>query len=65
MIGVDYDCEQKKVYWTDITSKMIQRSNYDGSKVEIVVEGLSEPQGLCFDENKHSVSTKCSLIICL
>ena len=46
MVGVDYDCKDKKVYWTDVTSGSIQRSNYDGTAMEIVVSGLRDPQGM-------------------
>ena len=46
MVGVDYDCKDKKVYWTDVTSGSIQRSNYDGTAMENVVNGLRDPQGM-------------------
>eukprot|EP00794_Sanderia_malayensis_P020432 gene20432-22446_t len=49
MVGVDYNCKEKKVYWTDITSKSIQRSNYDGSEMETIITGLYDPQGLAID----------------
>lgn len=46
MVAVDYDCHDKQVYWTDVTSGSIQRSNYDGSAMEVVISGLVDPQGL-------------------
>ncbi len=50
MVGVDYDCQDKMVYWTDIVSKTIQRSSYDGSNMEVLIKGLQDPQGKVFVE---------------
>ena len=46
MVGVDYDCHDKKIYWTDVISGNIQRSNYNGTGMEIVANGLIDPQGM-------------------
>ena len=39
-----------KIYWTDRGTDKIQRSNLDGSEVEDVVTGLTDPAGLVVDE---------------
>ncbi len=38
-----------KIYWTDRGTDKIQRSNLDGSEVEDVVTGLTDPAGLVVD----------------
>ena len=48
MVGVDYDCQDKKVYWTDIISGNIQRANFNGTSVKVVANGLIDPQGGLF-----------------
>lgn len=37
------------MYWTDITTRKIQRANLDGSGVQDLVTGLSEPLGIKLD----------------
>lgn len=36
----------KKVYWASPTDDRIERSNYDGSDREVVIDGLGDPNGL-------------------
>ncbi len=38
-----------RIYWTDAVAGTIQRANLDGSGVETLVTGLSEPQGIAID----------------
>ncbi len=38
-----------RMYWTDAVAGKIQRANLDGSEVEDLVTGLSEPQGIALD----------------
>lgn len=33
-IGLDIDCQDGRVFWSDITGKTIKSSNYDGSLIE-------------------------------
>ncbi len=49
--GIDLDPIGGKVYWTDIRSKTISRSNLDGSDREVLFTGgvLSVPTGLAVD----------------
>lgn len=38
-VGISTDCRQQFVYFTDTSSKTIQRMKYDGSEQKIIVEG--------------------------
>ena len=50
-VGVDYDCKNKHVYWSEVTSGAILRCKYDGTAVEYVIsKGLGSPEGTC---NQH------------
>ena len=46
-VGVDYDCVDQKVYWTEVMKGVIRRAKYDGSEVEVIVNGgkTSSPEG--------------------
>lgn len=37
------------MYWTDVGTDKIQRSNLDGSDVEDLVTGLTHPVGIALD----------------
>ena len=37
------------MYWTDVGTDKIQRSNLDGSNVQDVVTGLNNPFGIALD----------------
>ena len=38
-IGVDFDWQEQRIYWTDVLTDKIQRAKFDGSQVETVVSG--------------------------
>ncbi len=38
-----------RMYWTDASAGKIQKANLEGSGVEDLVTGLSEPQGIALD----------------
>ena len=40
---------QSYVYWVNITSSSIQRSEFDGSNVTTIVSGLSNPRNVAYD----------------
>ena len=46
-VGVDYDCVDQKVYWTEVMEGVIRRAKYDGSEVEVILNGgkTSSPEG--------------------
>lgn len=40
-IGVDKDCTTGRVYWSDISTKQILSSNYDGTDKKVFIsEGI-------------------------
>ena len=46
------DLTNSKMYWTDVDTDKIQRANLDGSNVEDLVTGLSDPFGIALDVAK-------------
>ena len=46
-VGVDYDCVDQRVYWTEVTKGIIVRAKYDGSDMEVIVksERSTSPEG--------------------
>ncbi|GAB0089199.1 Nidogen [Sergentomyia squamirostris] len=49
-IGVDKDCIEGRVYWSDISSKTIMSSKYDGSdKKTFISEDILSPEGIAVD----------------
>ena len=46
-VGVDYDCVDQTVYWTEVTKGVIVRAKYDGSDMEVVVNSgkITSPEG--------------------
>ena len=49
-IGIDVDCYQRFVYWSDVTSKRIMKADYAGQRVAtIVTSGLISPEGVAVD----------------
>ncbi|XP_053488796.1 nidogen-2 [Ictalurus furcatus] len=51
VVGIDYDCRERKVYWTDLAGRMISRAALEpGSEPEILINtGLMSPEGLAVD----------------
>ncbi|XP_066550833.1 nidogen-2 isoform X1 [Amia ocellicauda] len=51
VVGIDYDCREKKVYWTDLAGRTISRASLEpGAEPEIVINtGLLSPEGLAVD----------------
>eukprot|EP00095_Tigriopus_kingsejongensis_P011899 snap_masked-scaffold111_size354240-processed-gene-1.0 protein:Tk11899 transcript:snap_masked-scaffold111_size354240-processed-gene-1.0-mRNA-1 annotation:"hypothetical protein DAPPUDRAFT_314322" len=48
--GIDVDCQEQKIYWTDTTGRAIFRCNYDGSQVEpFLNKAMGFPEGLALD----------------
>ena len=46
-IGVDFDWQEQRIYWTDVLTDKIQRAKFDGSQIETVVSGgLISAEGL-------------------
>uniref|UniRef100_A0A803SR35 Nidogen 1 n=1 Tax=Anolis carolinensis TaxID=28377 RepID=A0A803SR35_ANOCA len=50
VIGVAYDCLEKMVYWTDISSPSISRASLGGGEpVAIIKTDLESPEGIALD----------------
>ncbi|XP_069773131.1 nidogen-2 isoform X2 [Narcine bancroftii] len=51
IIGIDYDCRDKMVYWTDVAGRTINRVSLEpGAEPEIIINsGLISPEGLTID----------------
>ncbi|XP_048341715.1 nidogen-1 [Sphaerodactylus townsendi] len=50
VIGVAYDCLEKMVYWTDISSPSISRASLGGGEpTSIIKTDLESPEGLALD----------------
>uniref|UniRef100_A0A8D3E9P5 Nidogen 1 n=1 Tax=Scophthalmus maximus TaxID=52904 RepID=A0A8D3E9P5_SCOMX len=50
IIGVAYDCVEKMVYWTEITSPSISRANIQGGEpVAVIRSDLDSPEGIAID----------------
>ncbi|XP_073784353.1 nidogen-2 isoform X2 [Danio rerio] len=51
VVGIDYDCRERKVYWTDLAGRTINRASLDpGSEPEIIINtALTSPEGLAVD----------------
>ena len=56
-VGVDYDCVEQRVYWTEVTKGIIVRAKYDGSEMEVIVDSgkVTSPEGK--ERKKLLVST--------
>uniref|UniRef100_A0A0B7B8A8 Nidogen n=1 Tax=Arion vulgaris TaxID=1028688 RepID=A0A0B7B8A8_9EUPU len=48
-VGVDIDCQEGDVYWTDAAMGMIRRAKLNGSNVETIISGLKSPEGIAID----------------
>ncbi|TKS85352.1 Nidogen-1 [Collichthys lucidus] len=50
IIGVAYDCVEKMVYWTEITSPSISKASIEGGEpTEIIQSDLGSPEGITID----------------
>ena len=49
-VAVDYDPVEGKVYWTDVTLKLVARAFPNGSSVEVIAQdGVDTPGGMTID----------------
>ncbi|XP_002741307.2 prolow-density lipoprotein receptor-related protein 1-like [Saccoglossus kowalevskii] len=47
--AVDYDAREKRIYWTDVKLNAIKRVFINGTGIESIVSGVSNPHGLAID----------------
>ncbi|KAE8586619.1 hypothetical protein XENTR_v10021718 [Xenopus tropicalis] len=51
VVGIDYDCHEKMVYWTDVAGRTINRASLEpGAEPETIINtGLMSTEGLAID----------------
>lgn len=50
VIGIAYDCVEKMIYWTDISTPAISRANLQGGEpVQLIKSDISSPEGIAID----------------
>ncbi|XP_062947968.1 nidogen-2 [Cynocephalus volans] len=51
VVGIDYDCQERMVYWTDVVGQTISRASLEpGAEPETIINsGLISPEGLVVD----------------
>ncbi|XP_060238022.1 nidogen-2 isoform X2 [Meriones unguiculatus] len=57
VVGIDYDCQEKMVYWTDVAGRTISRASLEaGAEPEtIITSGLISPEGLAIDHFRRTM----------
>lgn len=49
-IGIDKDCAEGRVYWSDISAKAIMNSKYDGTDKKTFIDtDIMSPEGVAVD----------------
>ncbi|NXC33671.1 NID2 protein, partial [Campylorhamphus procurvoides] len=57
VVGIDYDCREKMIYWTDVAGRTINRASLEpGAEPETVISsGLISPEGLAVDHLRRAM----------
>ncbi|KAG7466181.1 hypothetical protein MATL_G00162000 [Megalops atlanticus] len=57
VVGIDYDCRDQKVYWTDLAGRTINRARLErGAEPETIINtGLTSPEGLAVDVRRRTM----------
>uniref|UniRef100_A0A8C6W1V1 Nidogen-2 n=2 Tax=Nannospalax galili TaxID=1026970 RepID=A0A8C6W1V1_NANGA len=57
VVGIDYDCREKMVYWTDVAGRTISRASLEpGAEPETIINsGLISPEGLAVDHFRRTM----------
>ncbi|XP_074960432.1 nidogen-2 isoform X2 [Phalacrocorax aristotelis] len=57
VVGIDYDCREKMIYWTDVAGRTISRASLEpGAEPETVItSGLISPEGLAVDHLRRAM----------
>ncbi|XP_034153395.1 nidogen-2 isoform X2 [Esox lucius] len=57
VVGIDYDCREGKVYWTDLAGRTINRAKMEpGAEPETLINtGLTSPEGLAVDVQRRAM----------
>ncbi|KAJ7991014.1 hypothetical protein DPEC_G00292830 [Dallia pectoralis] len=57
VVGIDFDCRERKVYWTDLAGRTISRAKMEpGAEPETLINsGLTSPEGLAVDVKRRAM----------
>ncbi|KAL2304110.1 hypothetical protein Nmel_009402 [Mimus melanotis] len=57
VVGIDYDCRERMIYWTDVAGRTISRAGLEpGSEPETIISsGLMSPEGLAVDHLRRAL----------
>uniref|UniRef100_A0A8C6IXA1 Uncharacterized protein n=1 Tax=Melopsittacus undulatus TaxID=13146 RepID=A0A8C6IXA1_MELUD len=57
VVGIDYDCREKTIYWTDVAGRTISRASLEpGAEPETIISsGLISPEGLAVDHLRRAM----------
>uniref|UniRef100_A0A8D2IXY9 Nidogen 2 n=1 Tax=Varanus komodoensis TaxID=61221 RepID=A0A8D2IXY9_VARKO len=57
VVGIDYDCRERMMYWTDVAGRTISRAGLEqGAEPETLVSsGLISPEGLAIDHLRRTM----------
>ncbi|XP_006894436.1 PREDICTED: nidogen-2 [Elephantulus edwardii] len=57
VVGIDYDCRERIVYWTDVAGRTINRASLEpGAEPETIINtGLISPEGLAIDHYRRTM----------
>ncbi|KFP07296.1 Nidogen-2, partial [Calypte anna] len=57
VVGIDYDCRDKTIYWTDVAGRTISRASLEsGAEPETIINsGLISPEGLAVDHLRRAM----------
>ncbi|XP_007941906.1 nidogen-2 [Orycteropus afer afer] len=57
VVGIDYDCRERMVYWTDVAGRTISRASLEpGAEPETIINtGLISPEGLSIDHFRRTM----------
>nr|XP_056707120.1 nidogen-2 [Euleptes europaea] len=57
VVGIDFDCREKMLYWTDVAGRTISRAGLEqGAEPETVINtGLISPEGLTIDHLRRTM----------
>ncbi|XP_068005190.1 nidogen-2 isoform X1 [Melanerpes formicivorus] len=57
VVGIDYDCRERTIYWTDVAGRTISRASLEpGAEPETVISsGLISPEGLAVDHLRRAI----------
>lgn len=56
VVGIDFDCVDERVYWTDVPGHAIRSAKLDGTDVKVVVsDGIKSPEGIAVDWKSRNI----------